>query len=46
LLTHKKRHLQADAICEGTAKIGQILAAHFTIKPDDADELKGVITGD
>jgi putative membrane protein len=41
-----KKHRQADAICEGIGKIGQILAAHFTIKPDDTDDLKGVIIGD
>ena len=41
-----KKHRQTDAICEGIDKIGQILAAHFPIKPDDTDELKGVIIGD
>ena len=41
-----KKHRQADAICEGVGKIGQILAAHFPIKPDDTDELKSVIIGD
>jgi uncharacterized membrane protein len=41
-----KKHHQAEAICEGVGKIGHILAAHFPIKPDDADELKGVIIGD
>ncbi len=41
-----KKHRQAEAICEGIGKIGHILAAHFPIKPDDTDELKGVIIGD
>jgi putative membrane protein len=41
-----KKQRQADAICQGIGKIGQILAAHFPIKPDDTDELKGVIIGD
>ena len=41
-----KKRRQAEAICEGIVKIGQILATHFPIKPDDTDELKGVIIGD
>ena len=41
-----KKNRQAEAICEGVGKIGQILAAHFPIEPDDTDELKGVIIGD
>jgi putative membrane protein len=41
-----KKQRQADAICEGIGKIGQLLADHFPIKPDDTDELKGVIIGD
>jgi putative membrane protein len=46
IVTGIKKHRQAEAICEGIGKIGQILAAHFPIKPDDTDELKGVIIGD
>ncbi|MGW8187193.1 MAG: TPM domain-containing protein [Desulfobacterales bacterium] len=41
-----RKQRQADAICDGIGKIGQILAAHFPIKPNDTDELKGVIIGD
>jgi putative membrane protein len=46
IVTGIKKHRQAEAICEGIGKIGHILAAHFPIKPDDTDELKGVIIGD
>lgn len=46
IVTGIKKHRQAEAICEGIGKIGQILAAHFPIKPDDANELKDVIIGE
>lgn len=33
----------ADAICAAVEKIGDLLKAHFPIRPEDADELKNVV---
>jgi putative membrane protein len=38
-----KQKRPADAICAAVEKIGDLLEAHFPIKPDDIDELKNVI---
>jgi putative membrane protein len=38
-----KQKRPADAICAAVEKIGDLLKAHFPIKPDDIDELKNVI---
>jgi len=38
-----KQKNQADAICRAVKKAGQILQAHFPIKPDDRNELKNLI---
>ena len=34
---------QAEAICEAVEKIGDILGAHFPVKPGDTDELRSLI---
>jgi putative membrane protein len=36
---------QSDAICRAVERAGEILSAHFPIKPDDTDELPDLITG-
>ena len=36
----------ADAICEAVTRIGEILREHFPVQPDDADELRNIITKD
>ncbi|MFZ0612363.1 MAG: hypothetical protein WAM73_09015 [Desulfobacterales bacterium] len=46
LVSGIRTNCPADAICEEVGKIGRLLAAHFPIKPDDTDELTGVIIGD
>ena len=38
-----KQQRPADAICEAVEKIGDLLEAHFPIKPDDTNELKNLI---
>ena len=38
-----KQKRPADAVCAAVEKIGDLLKAHFPIKPDDTDELKNVI---
>ena len=38
-----KQKRPADAICAAVEKIGELLKAHFPIKPDDIDELKNII---
>jgi len=38
-----KQKRPADAICTAVEKIGDLLKAHFPIKPDDIDELKNII---
>jgi putative membrane protein len=38
-----KQQRPADAICAAVEKIGDLLEAHFPIKPDDTDELKNLI---
>jgi putative membrane protein len=38
-----KQRRPADAICLAVEKIGELLKAHFPIRPDDTDELKNVI---
>jgi putative membrane protein len=38
-----KQKRQTEAICEAVEKIGDLLKAHFPIKPDDTDELKNLI---
>lgn len=40
-----KKGKHADAICNAIEKIGDLLYAHFPIKPDDTDELKNLIVG-
>ena len=37
---------QADAICEAVGQVGELLEAHFPIRPDDTDELSNVIIAD
>ena len=41
-----KNKSQAEAICRAIEKVGHLLKEHFPIKPDDTDELKGLIIGD
>ncbi|MFH1982990.1 MAG: hypothetical protein ABIL58_14205 [Pseudomonadota bacterium] len=38
-----RQRRQGAAICEAVAAVGQILSAHFPIKPDDRDELDNLI---
>jgi putative membrane protein len=38
-----KQKRPTDAICAAVEKIGDVLKAHFPIKPNDIDELKNVI---
>jgi putative membrane protein len=37
---------RADAICRAIENIGDLLEAHFPVKPDDADELENLIVED
>lgn len=41
-----KNGRSAAAICDAVREVGDILAAHFPIKPDDKDELTNVIVTD
>lgn len=34
---------QGEAICEAVAAVGEVLAAHFPVKPDDRNELRNLI---
>ena len=38
-----KQERAADAICAAVEKIGDLLEAHFPIKPDDSNELKNLV---
>jgi putative membrane protein len=38
-----KQNNQAEAICRAVKEIGQMLQAHFPIRPDDQNELKNLI---
>jgi putative membrane protein len=41
-----KKDQSAHAICAGIQKVGDILKAHFPVKPDDTDELSNIIVAD
>jgi putative membrane protein len=41
-----KEKRQADAICDAVEQVGALLAEHFPIRPDDENELRGLIIGD
>ncbi len=43
LTTGIQENRAADAICTAVAEIGDLLADHFPIKPDDTNELKNLI---
>ena len=38
-----RQRRQGEAICQAVAAVGDVLAAHFPIKPDDRDELRNLI---
>jgi putative membrane protein len=38
-----RQNRPTEAICEAVKKVGEILAAHFPLRPDDANELRNII---